>query len=639
MANSDDPSLKKLVKQQNTLLNQFKNSIDAHATQVAALSTAFENGFASLSNSLSGSTTQLTNVVSAIGGVAAQLTAANTHAAQWNASFTEIAKEVAGVNSLLAASSKAQKKKVSSHETDPHGQPINLTSSAGIKAWLAGTTLPDSIPTGLLVTPDSKKPIRGLYNHLMNTGFASLLHPPDKTQGNGLPGTSPLPDGSANTNLKGARNMLTHYVNMTEDDILAWSAWIHGDVDAELTVPTGTRVQKTVDIDATGRNGNDGKVAQVKIDHRTRASMLMHIFRNHIDPDSLEAFLAQKDLYTWTRADNGTEFHCGVTIAWLILVAIEPKTVIDAKEFETTIYETTLINDCQGDVKKYLSILKIAKDQLDIRHPGRMTKDKYFETIFREVQTIKPPHFKPHVDMEFARYLRGDLKDIDTFLKELDGMYTALSTAKTWSIHDPNDKKMIAMATQMKQLKADNKKLKDQFQSGSKTSPGGGGKSTGDGPYFNDDGKEVAGPKQSIGYNVLLWRTKKTTQTVTRDGRKWHWCNDPAHYDGNGLYMLQNADNPGRHDHAEWAKEKERRKAERKKKADDKKRKKGGDDSSVGSSSSTKTLKGNLTVKKPKKEAVNALVTQHNWDHHQALEFCAAHGMMTDGEESGEDFQ
>ncbi|KAL7455476.1 hypothetical protein ACHAWC_007026 [Mediolabrus comicus] len=629
---ADDPSLKKLVKQQNSLLSELTKALGKHTNQVATLTTKVENGFALVADAIKDGT-------SAVGNLVAQLTAMNAHAVQYQASFTGMATDIAGINTYFAESSKNQKKKPSSHETDPMNLPINLSTSSGIKAWIAGTTLPASIPTGLLVKPDSRKEIRGLMNHLIASGYASILYAPDKTKGNGLPGANPLADGSANTNIAGGRNMMTNYVNINQEEILQWSAWIHGGIDDGLDIPA-TRVQKTVDVDDTGRNGNNGLVAQVKIDHRVRAGMLLQVMRKHIDSVSLEALLAQKDLFTWKREDNGTEFYCGLTIAWLIMEAIEPKTVIDAKEFEKHIFETSLIGDCNGDVSEYLSTLTIAKDQLEIRHPNRITPEKYFEAVLKEMQTIKQPHFKSHVDMESTRYLTGKLKDFDAFIKELLSIYTALTTAGTWSVDDPQDKKMIAMATKLKQLEADNKKLQGQSKSASKKGTGGGGKSKGDGPYLNPllGDQEVAGPMGSTGWNVLLWRTKKTTQTITRDGVKWHWCNDPAHYDGKGLYMKENASNPGRHDHEKWVKKKQEMKAERDAKKAQKKKRKSGDDSSVDSSSSTKALNGKLTVKKPKKEAVNALVTQYNWDHHQALEFCAAHGMTTDGEESDEDF-
>lgn len=631
-----EDSVKKLLKQQNNLLTHLKTSIDQHANQVETLTNTVDNGLARLLNSFTDGTAHLSNMVaSAIGNVVVQLTAANSHAAQSNTSFTDIAARVAGINSLMDASSKAQKKKVDSHATDPMCRSIDLTTSAGIKAWIAGTSLPASIPTGLLVNTDSRKSIRGFFSHLLNSGFGTLLYVPDADKGNGVPGTSPNADGTANTNLSGTRNVLTHYANIERDEILKWSAYFHGGVHDGLVIPT-TRIQKTLDVEATGNNGNDGLVAEVKIELRVRAAMLLHVIRTHIDPDSLEAFLAEKDVYTWTREDNSTEFSCGLTVAWLILEAIEPKTVIDAQEHENIIYDTTLDGDCKGDLKLYLSTVKVAKEQIDIRHKNRVTKQKYLEAIFKQVQKVKQPNFKAAVDREYTNYLTGTLTDVDAFLTTLLTIYTALTTAKTWTMQDPNEQKIVALSTQVKALKSANKKLTDQ----SKSNAGDGGKSNSTGPFLNAKGEEVAGPAGSTGYNVLLWRTKKTKQTIKKDGDWYHWCDNPVHYDGQGLYMKQNATKPGRHDHEEWQRVKDEKKGERAaKKTSGKKRKGDGDESSVDSSSSAKSLKGGkLTVKKPKKQAVAALVTQLNMDHHQAVEFCSANGLMTDGEDSDPDF-
>ena len=75
---------------------------------------------------------------------------------------------------------------------------------------------------------------------------------------------------------------------------------------------------------------------------------------------------------------------CGLTLLWLVLERLEPKTVLDVRELERTITSTKLHGPpCDGDVRLYLSTLKNALDELKSKHgDSAMTDHKFTEHVF-----------------------------------------------------------------------------------------------------------------------------------------------------------------------------------------------------------------------------------------------------------------
>ena len=528
-----------------------------------------------------------------------------------------------------------------SSATNPHSRPINLATTSGVKGWLAGVDLPAHIPVDIHVGPEAKAQFRVLLEHLDVCGFGSLLKIPKS--GTGVPGPSPIQHAAgfttADHNLQDLTSITTQAVNLERKDVLKTSGWIHGAITDGLVIPSKL-IQKELDFEATGNNGNDKLIAGLKQQRRIKSDQLMHILRQHINHTSLEALLAHKDIYVWERERDGTTFYCGLTVLWLILESIEPKTVVDAQEYETLIESLSLVEDCDGDVRQYLSKLKTARDELTIRHgKDRMTDNKFMKHLFGGLSVVTQPTFQALVSTHRSKYLMGDLdsKGLEEFLRKLDKLYTSLLTGKEWSVLAEPDPKMIALTTENKALQKKVSKLEQQAsqQGGNTGSKGGSGK--GNEGYTNDQGISVAGPPGTNAYQIELWRTVKKGPSITKQVGdktvKYFWCNKHRH--GKGLYMRQNKSDPDRHDHEEW---KQGIRADKKKRRDKRSRKRGGDDSSVNSSASDQPR---LVVKKLKNEkSVNVLVTKYGLTHEDALALALAHdpdvlGGGSDSDSSG----
>ncbi len=601
-ANSDNESLRTLILASTNTTARVVDKLD---DLIGTLATGLANFTAALGT--------LTATVTPVAAVATQLTDLNTNCAQFGQALTSTAGDIKLIAASLDASASASKKM--SPATNPYDRPLNLGNNTGVKGWEAGVELPPHISFKITVAPENKSQIRGLVEYANINGFGLLFNVP--TAGSGIAGNAPIthaggPD-TADHQLRDFFNICTHYVKQSRKHVLNWAGYIHGDIDDGLSVPDPLE-QKRLDFESTAKNGNAKLVAANKHQLRIKADQLMHILRQHIDHTSLEGFLALKEIYAWTR-ENGSTFFCGLTILWLILESVEPQTVVDAREHETLIETLSLINDCDGNIRTYLSKLKHARNELTVRHgKDYMKLNKFLEHLFNGLAVVKQESFFRLVETHNAAFMLGKLDEAATeqFLKDMDDMFIALQTSGKWTIEAPPDPKVMALTTENKKL---SKKLnaieKQQASQSSGTSGGNGDRNK---EHKNEFGILVAGPKGTRDFKIELWRTVKKGSPITRRIKdkdvKFFWCQD--HRDGKGLYMRQNADDPPRHDHDLWRKDlssNKKRRNQRKRQGG------GGDDSSVNSSASEQPQ---LVVKK-KQKRVNTLVTQYNMSHENAV--------------------
>eukprot|EP00984_Skeletonema_dohrnii_P029743 scaffold20612_cov179-Skeletonema_dohrnii-CCMP3373.AAC.2 len=285
--------------------------------------------------------------------------------------------------------------------------------------------------------------------------------------------------------------------------------------------------------------------------------------------------------------------------------------------YEGAIFKESL-DTCGNDVRKYLSALQNARDELTVRHgTARMSDDKFLGHVFSGLSEVTQETFKLFVTQQRTEWMTNPPLDIPLFLKKLDNLYSSLLTEGAWNKPPPEDKKVLALTSQIRSLQSDNKRLKKEAAA---SSSGGDNSSTKKGGEQKVDGIEP-------------WRKVKIGDKITRDGKTYFWCNEHAR--GNGLYMSQNANDPPRHDHAAWLEKKQHLNKGRK----NKRKGKDEDDASTGTTSSTKSssLKKKLKVRREKQ--VNALVTECNVDHPTAELYWAKmneESGYSDGESSKE---
>ena len=444
-----------------------------------------------------------------------------------------------------------------SRATNPMTAPIDLGTKAG-SATFAAITEVDSKDKGLIVNVANRSKLQSHFRILNDArGYAPAFTMP--TSGTGKPDPQPkkLPGGgeAASVDIKDTTNISTDFSTCTRDELLKWVGWIHGDVHCGLHIPT-TRIQKTLDFENS--DPNLVLVALMKHQLRIRCDALMIFFRKLIEEANLNTFLADKEVLTWTKQDDGTKFTCGLTFMWQLLECVEPKAIMDSKEYERIIKATALGSDCQGDIHKYCNTVLEAWNTLTLKHSKTtgMSADDVVDSVLSQLMTVDNELFKTAVQNKFVEYLSSQPNKIKPreLTNEFITLYQSLVHGKIWDDKPQPDPKVLALRTEIKKLSAENRKLKKSKSEPNLRSASGGGNENTNGPPYMKNGIEMAGPQGSSGAGVQMWRTIKKGEFATSpvNGALHQWC--PLHFQGNGLYMKCNSQDGKTHDHAAWEK-------------------------------------------------------------------------------------
>jgi len=498
--------------------------------------------------------------------------------------------------------------------TTTASMPINLGTTAGVKAYLHGTQISDKYKN-MTLESSNKETFKTLTGSLDSMGYSTLINVP--TDGSGLPDANPkrLSSGKevANIDLKDYFHLVKRFANVSKEHVENWSAFIHGDVNDGLQT-VDPRIEKYLDLKA---KGNDGLVAQLKHQLRIRCNMLRDVLEQALTTAAYDSLLSNRASFEWEKEEDGTKFFCGVTLLWHVLQCFEPTTILEAHDLLDTLENTTLAekNNC---IRSFFSTMSVAFTEIRSRFGvDKYSVSRYVQRILDELKTCGCAEMLSKVSKEKQEWVgKGDAFDYTKSFADIEGYFNFLVKSgeyKLTAVPDSDQQKVIALATENKKLKSQVKDLKKQAK-GDNTPNGG----TPD-KFLDGKGNEVAGPVGTAGHTVQKWRTQKQGDIKIVDGRRHQWC--PNHvaegaHGFRGLYMFCNSDDGQTHDHSKWLARKQK-----------KKEKKESDGASEATTPATtpsakkkSTASGGSPTKKRKTVVVNAtnLVTTYGMSHANA---------------------
>ena len=183
-----------------------------------------------------------------------------------------------------------------------------------------------------------------------------------------------------------------------------------------------------------------------------------------------------------------------------------------------------------------------------IREKGQKHED-FHHDLFKALETVPNSDFAAHVRDEKRKWEIGGTKSSDQLILEVVTIYNNAVASNRWETKDPKDAKILALTTQVEQLKETQNKLMAFTSTLSRQQ----------GKNHQKSGDKVM--------SIDSWRMTKTLPTINRDGKTWHWCPHHVYPDKyNGLYVTHKPE-----DHEDWVKRKEsfRNKFSKKKPKDD----------------------------------------------------------------------
>ena len=402
-----------------------------------------------------------------------------------------------------------------------------------------------------------------------------------------VPGTTPGGRPIYMANLGDFKNLIEDFNHLTMDQVMAFTSWFMGDIGQALAVrPANDMKMKWLDVNAPG---NDGLVSCFKQECRTVSYVLWHTIKNHLSPASYKSLLVRKKDFAYECTETGDVYYDGYTLLRMIYTVVKPDVIVDIKDLQNKMEKMTILS-AGNDFHKLSTSMEELQQEINAEKGEDFLKDdKLLSELFRAAEATTNEAFSLFVRIAKTNWITGKIRDKHVIVNDLNVIYRNMVAEGSWKNVSSADSKIIALTTELKQLK------KKYAESKGTSKPA--GKSSG----------KAGQSKKEEGKN---WRYTKVGETTTcpETGATLKWC--PHH--GKGAYM------PSDHNHAEWVEKKNKRQAEYEEKRAAKRVK-----FSSGSSSA------NTTAAKPVKEEKHPSKLQLSTSLRQSL---VTHCSMTPSE-------
>jgi len=385
---------------------------------------------------------------------------------------------------------------------DPYHGNINPGTTDGAKLYLKATaSIPEEDKFDLNIS-SAQKFLDLMRRDSTNFGWGSLIRA--------------IPTDNAND----IKNLLKDHKLITEEHMKkqAFKTWGNHAANFNTLVPEEYDLQ---DLDPTNEVAH-----RPAFYRRVRSRMIAKRIVGHLKTADLEILKNQATKYTWTNA-NKDELD-GPTMLWLLLQSCNPSTRVGISELKTDLRNATS-SKFQHNVKTLTDYLSSKYREIEER--GQEHQD-FLLDLFNALQTVPNPDFAAKIRDERQAWEIGGDKPADQIIAEALTIYNNAVSQNRWDNKDPKDAKIMALTTEVQQLRAETKQFSAMVTNNSSGKPKGSASS--------DTSKDFL--------SIKSWRMVKTNDSVERDGKTWYWC--PHHkvegsYDG--LYVTHKAE-----EHDEW---------------------------------------------------------------------------------------
>ena len=327
------------------------------------------------------------------------------------------------------------------------------------------------------------------------------------------------------------KNLIEDFNHLSIEEVMAFTLWFMGDLGQALAVrPVNDMKMKWLDVNAPG---NDGLVSCFKQECCTVSYVLWHTIKNHLSPASYKSLLVRKKDFAYECTETGDVYYDGYTLLCMIFTVVKPDVIVDIKDLQTKMEKMTILS-AGNDFHKLSTAMEELQQQINAEKGEDFLKDdKPLSELFRAAEATTNDAFNLFVCIAKTNWITGKIRDKHVILNDLNVIYRNMVAVGSWKNVSSADSKIIALTTELKQLKK-------KYAESKNTS------------NFNGKGGGKAGQsKKEEGKNWCYTKVGETT-ICPETGAMLKWC--PYH--GKGAYM------PSDHDHAEWVEKKKKRQVE-----------------------------------------------------------------------------
>jgi len=312
---------------------------------------------------------------------------------------------------------------------DPYHGNINPGTTDGAKLYLKATaSISDDDKFDLNIS-SAQKFLDVMRRDATNFGWGSLIR---AIQGNDANET---------------RNLLKDHKVITEAQIKkqAYKTWGNHAAVFATVVPDEYVLEE---LDPTNDAGH-----RPAFYRRVKSRMIAKRIVGHLKTADYEILKNQSEQYTW--ANDEKEEMDGPTMLWLLLQACNPSTRVGVSELKTDIRNANSAK-FEHDVKKLTDYL--SSKNREIEEKGQTHQDYHLD-LFNALQTVPNPDFSSFITRdERQAWEIGGEKTPNQLVAEALTIYNNAVSSNRWNTKDPKDAKIMALTTQIEQLRDETKR-------------------------------------------------------------------------------------------------------------------------------------------------------------------------------------
>lgn len=392
---------------------------------------------------------------------------------------------------------------------DPYSSDINPGTEAGRKLFLKATEERTDAKRIDVTQGNAKEFLEMMTDDAKNFSWGSLVHRVVEK------------DGQRRSILRDIRKLSLEAVKLQ-----AMRIWNDSTATQASTLPTEFT---TTEIDPAA-DETDRPIFY----ERTRSTMIAKRILGSISTSSRKTLFTMKKDFSWLDGTTGEYNYDGPTILHILMASVNPNTRVGVSGLKEKI-RMAKMGAFNHNVKDMLT--DIASNYNLIVEQGFSHDDIIMDT-FNALLTSKNMEFTTYIQRHKDEWEEGKSYTLDAISIDAVNKFNNMVHQKLWNKADPKDAKLLALTTEVQDLKSQLKCTAVESSFGSN--------------------------KRNGNSQLDAWRMKKGDEKKIVDGIQYWWC--PHHKrEGvfDGLYMPHDPDEG----HAEW----QRRKDERKKKSKDKK--------------------------------------------------------------------
>jgi hypothetical protein len=256
-----------------------------------------------------------------------------------------------------------------------------------------------------------------------------------------------------NVDLSGHFDMIKEYSHYSTTDVMAYMAWVMGDPSSAVRKKHDDPKKHMMYPLDTTLTGNPGKVALFKVQMRQVAQVLYYALKNAMTEEAYKSFSLQEKKFMYFDAETQDIIWDGFTFLSLVLDVIKPDTVVQVKTLETQFKAITLAS-CKGCFRTLVTTLENKAAEInEVAGEVRISNNMLLTQIFETAEKAPNEAFKMDLTIAKSSWVTGKQTDKDVIIADLTKLYVNKQDEGTWKTGSEKDAKIIALTTQVENVK------------------------------------------------------------------------------------------------------------------------------------------------------------------------------------------